>query len=84
MDKATNAQIYTIKKHRPDLYRDDLTKQDAYKIVEEIKKTNPSQPKSSVNDAILGMCFKLSKKHSTDPISLYNEYFEIKAKLESK
>ena len=79
METATEKQKSWIKKNKPDLWVDAMSKGEAYKIISESLKSKESK---DINDWQLAMCFKLGKKYSCDPIGLYHEYDELKTKLE--
>ena len=79
MEQATEKQKSWIQKNRADLWKDGMSKGDAYKIISEALKSTESK---EVNDWQLAMCFKLGKKYNQDPIGLYQEYNKLKTKLE--
>jgi len=85
MEMATEKQLAWIQKNRPKSYRADLTKKQAYDIIHNaLENKEVVMTKKHINEAVLGMCFKLSKKHNQDAIQLYDEFLELKSKLESR
>ena len=84
MEIATEKQLSFIRKNMPKQLRADITKQEAYKLIHDHLENQPVSTLKPINEAVLGMCFKIAKNHNQYTLDVYDEFLELKAKLEKR